>query len=118
MQDRILATHGHQYDPHRRWLRHTYQEGPGFRFLATRGGRPPRGRAPRDSLAVVRARARMVRMMREEGLLAALALGGCSRASLFRWQAAYEQGGLAALVPEPHGPRVPTCKHPAWVEEV
>ena len=28
-------------EPHRRLLRHTYQEGPGFLFLATRGGRPP-----------------------------------------------------------------------------
>jgi hypothetical protein len=32
---------GHEADPHRRLLRHTYQEGPGFLFLATRGGRPP-----------------------------------------------------------------------------
>jgi transposase InsO family protein len=56
--------------------------------------------------------------MREEGLVAALALGACSRASLFRWQAAYERGGLAALVPEPRGPRVPAFKHPAWLEQV
>ncbi len=118
MQDEILATHGHQHDPQRRWLRHTYQEGPGFRFLATRGGRPPRGRPPRDTLAVVRTRARLVRTMHEEGLVAAVALGGCSRASLFRWQAAYDRGGLAALVPQPYGPREPTCTHPAWLEQV
>src|SRR6266851_8786740 len=91
-------------DPHRRWLRHTYQEGPGFRFLATRGGRPPRSVAIRDDLAVVRTRVRLVRTMRDEGLVAALALGRCSRRSLFRWQAAYARGGLAALVPEPYGP--------------
>jgi transposase InsO family protein len=116
--DEILVAHGHERDPQRRWLRHTYQEGPGFRFLATRGGRPPHGRPPRDDLAVVRARARQVRTMREEGLVAALALGGCSRASLFRWQAAYERGGLVALVPAPHGPRVPTCIHPGWLDQV
>ena len=29
----------HRKDPHRRLLRHTYQEGSGFLFLATRGGR-------------------------------------------------------------------------------
>ena len=104
-------------DPHRRWLRHTYQEGPGFRFLATRGGRPP-VEAPRHDLAVVRERVRLVRTMREEGLGAALALGRRSRRSLFRWQAAYARGGLVALIPQPHGPRVPTFKHPAWLEQV
>jgi len=56
--------------------------------------------------------------MRDEGLVAALALGRCSRRSLFRWQAAYARGGLAALVPEPYGPRVRTFKHPAWLEQV
>ncbi len=105
-------------DPHRRWLRHTYQEGPGFRFLATRGGRPPKNDALHHDLAVVRERARLVRTMREDGLVAALALGGRSRRSLFRWQSAYERGGLAALVPEPYGPRLRTFKHPAWLEQV
>jgi len=40
--DQIVADFGHSKDPYRRWLRHTYQEGPGFLFLATRGGRPPK----------------------------------------------------------------------------
>ena len=31
---------GTRSDPHRRPLRHTYQEGPGFLLLATQGGRP------------------------------------------------------------------------------
>jgi transposase InsO family protein len=111
--------HGHHlHDPHRRWLRHTFQEGPGFRFLATRGGRPPREAVPRDELAVVRERARLVRLLREQGLSATLALGSCSRRSLFRWQAAYERGGLAALVPERRGPRSPRLQHPVWVEQV
>ncbi len=105
-------------DPQRRWLRRTYQEGPGFRFLATRGGRPPASAAPRRDLAVVRERARLVRTMREAGVVAALALGHGSRRSLFRWQAAYARGGLVALIPAPHGPRVPALKHPAWLEQV
>ncbi len=114
----ILGTADKQRDPHRRWLRHTYQEGPGFRFLATRGGRPPKPEPRRSALDVVRERAKRLRVMAEAGLGAALALGGCSRRGLFRWQAAYRAGGLAALVPAPYGPRVPRCRHPAWVERV
>ncbi len=53
-----------------------------------------------------------------EGIEAALALGRCSRRSLFRWKAAYAEGGLAALVPERRGPRAPAAVHPAWVELV
>jgi len=119
MPDSIFARRPHQVrDPHRRWLRHTYQEGPGFRFLATRGGRPPRVAQPRRGLSAVRARARLLRVMREEGIAAVLDLGHASRASLFRWQAAYERGGLAALLPQRRGPRQPTCTHPGWVEQV
>lgn len=118
MPDEILATYGHANDPHRRWLRHTYQEGPGFRFLATRGGRPRRPLERRSELDVVRERARLLRVMREEGLAAALALGRCSRASLFRWQGAYAAAGLAALVPQRRGPRHPELKHPFWLEQV
>jgi transposase InsO family protein len=105
-------------DPQRRWLRHTFQEGPGFRFLATRGGRPPsRAKCPGE-LAIVRHRARLVRALREEGVEAALARAVCSRRSLFRWQAAYVRGGLAALIPERRGPRIPHRRHPLWVEQV
>ena len=119
MPDEILVLRSdHIRDPHRRWQRHTYQEGPGFLFLATRGGRPPLPAPARDDLAVVRERARLVRVLREEGLAAALALGRCSRASLFRWQAASLRDGIAALVPRRFGPRVPLVKHPAWVEQV
>ncbi len=117
--DEIFATsHNKTVDPTRRWLRHTYQEGPGFRFLATRGGRPPQRHAVGADLATVRARARVVRLARTEGVDTALALGSCSRRSLFRWQAAYARGGLVALVPERRGPRAPRTKHPAWVEQV
>ncbi len=119
MSDEVLASRDHVRDPHRRWLRHTYQEGPGFRFLATRGGRPPHpDLEPRSDLDAVRQRARLLRLMREEGLVAALALDRCSRASLFRWQSAYERGGLAALRPQRRGPCHPRVKHPAWVEQV
>lgn len=100
-------------DPHRRLLRHTYQEGPGFLFLATRGGRPP-GQRRADDLAGLRFRARSVRVAREEGIAAALRLG-VSRASLHRWRTRYAAGGLEALRDRPHGP-ARACL-PAWVEQ-
>lgn len=103
----------HRKDPHRRLLRHTYQEGPGFLFLATRGGRPPGSRAPID-LASLRFRARCVRVARDEGIRAALALGA-SRASLHRWRARYEDGGLTALLDRTRGPAPEAL--PAWVEQ-
>ena len=117
--DEIVATsHNKTIDPTRRWVRHTYQEGPGFRFLATRGGRPPERHALAGGLSIVRARVRLLRLAHAEGIDTALALGACSRRSLFRWQAAYARGGLAALIPEPRGPREPRIKHAAWVEQV
>jgi transposase InsO family protein len=117
--DEIRAIDRHQFrDPERRWLRGTYQEGPGFRFLATRGGRPPSREQRRHELAVVRGRARAVRLAHAVGISAALASGPASRTSLWRWLCAYERGGLAALVPERRGPRNPTLRHPAWVEQV
>ena len=118
MDDIFATSRNKTHDPARRWLRHTYQEGPGFRFLATRGGRPSERERTSSSLDVVRERARLVRLAGECGLEAALELGLCSRRSLFRWQAAYVRGGLPALVPAPRGPRRPRTKHPAWVEQV
>lgn len=116
--DEIFATsHNKTVDPNRRWLRHTYQEGPGFRFLATRGGRPPGRAASRSDPEIVRARARVLRVAREQGLAAAIALG-CSRTTLWRWHCAYERAGLAGLRPEPRGPRDRVFKHPAWIEQV
>jgi len=117
--DEIFADYAAKLrDPNRRWLRHTFQEGPGFRFLATRGGRPPLRDVPRAGLDTVRQRARVVRTARDQGPAAALDLGGCSRMTLWRWQQAYAAGGLAALVPERHGPRQPLTKHPIWLEQV
>lgn len=114
----IKTVWGHERDPHRRWMRHTYQEGPGFRFLATRGGRPPDPPNEPRVLEILRRRARCVRVAREESVEAALALDLCSRATLFRWQAAYERGGLAALAPARRGPRQVELVHPLWVEQV
>ncbi len=100
-------------DPHRRLLRHTYQEGPGFLFLATRGGRPP-GPIARDDVAALRLRAKAVRVANEDGLGAALALG-VSRASLHRWRLRYAEGGLDGLRPHPRGPA--RAALPGWVEQ-
>lgn len=103
----------HRTDPHRRLLRHTYQEGPNFLFLSTRGGRPPRPDRRQD-LAALRLRAHAVRVAREDGIAAALRLVA-SRASLHRWRVRYEAGGLEALVDRPRGPA--PGRLPAWVEQ-
>src|SRR6266851_2551368 len=116
--DQIVAPPTHLQDPRRRWLRHTYQEGPGFLFVATRGGRPPRGAIQRREMGAVRKRSRLLRMAREQGLAAALAQGECSRASLFRWQAAYADRGLVGLLPDRRGPKVARLRYPAWLEQV
>ena len=103
----------HSSDPHRRPLRHTYQEGPGFLFLATRGGRPP-GPSVREDLAGLRFRIHCVRTAAREGVGAALALGA-SRTSLYRWRRSYEERGIEALR---HGRRGPARELlPAWVEQ-
>jgi transposase InsO family protein len=103
----------HWADPHRRLLRHTYQEGPGFLFLATRGGRPP-GPTERPDTSALRGRIRAVRVAREEGIAAALALG-VSRASLHRWRCRYTTDGLVGLLTRTPGPAVGQL--PAWVEQ-
>src|SRR5258708_889192 len=117
--DEIRVTkHGHASDPRRRWLRNTFQEGPGFRFLATRSGRPPARRAADPDRAATGRRAGGAGVAREQGITAPLAWGLCSGASLFRWQAAFAAGGLAALRPHRRGPRRTTLIHPLWVEQV
>jgi transposase InsO family protein len=102
----------HRSDPHRRLQRHTCQEGPGFLFLATRGGRPPTP-PRRPDLQALRFRARCVRVAREQGIAAALTLG-VSRASLHRWRTRHAAGGLAALMDTPRGPA--PLSLPGWVE--
>src|SRR6478735_9115326 len=98
-------------DPHRRLQRHTYQEGPGFLFLATRGGRPP-GSPGGEDLRALRWRSRCVRTASEEGIAAALELG-VSRASLHRWRTRYAEGGIEALRELPRGPAPERL--PGWV---
>src|SRR2546428_4118733 len=103
--DEIFADYAAKLrDPNRRWLRHTFQEGPGFRFLATRGGRPPLRDVPRAGLDTVRQRARVVRTARDQGPAAALDLGGRSPPTPWRRQPADAARGLAAPVPAPHRP--------------
>src|SRR5260370_18055658 len=84
----------HPSDPSRRLRRHRYQEGPGFLFLATQGGRPP-GSPASATLREVRRRMRAVRLAAEGGLEAAGA-AGYSRRSVFRWTRLYKAGGIAA----------------------
>ncbi len=110
-------------EPHRLPFRRHFQEGPGFLFLATHGGRPPRERR-RDDLARVRFRARCVRRQTElvgrvadptEQVAQEL---GCAPRSLRRWLARFAQGGLAALQ---DGDRRPRCIRrivPEWVDLV
>jgi transposase InsO family protein len=100
-------------EPHRRLVRHTYQEGAGFLFLATRGGRPP-GRCPGEDLSALRFRIRCVRTAHADGIGAALALG-VSRASLHRWRSRQAEGGIEALRDRPRGPAPERL--PGWVEQ-
>ena len=99
-------------DRHRRPLRNRYQEGPGFLFLATSGGRPP-GPPTREDPRGLRFRIRCVRTALEQGIAAALALGA-SRTSLFRWRRRYAEGGIEALRDQRRGPS--RERLPAWVE--
>ena len=81
-------------DPHRWVRRHHYQEGPGFLFLATQGGRPE-GDAPRPSpLVRVRLRMRAVQLSREVGVDSASHQLGCGRSALYKWLAAFDAEGI------------------------
>jgi hypothetical protein len=52
-------------DPRSLPRRNHYQEGPGFLFLATQGGRPPESVAPGTSAGIIRRRAAALRRWRE-----------------------------------------------------
>ena len=106
----------HPGDPGRRLRRHRYQEGPGFLFLATQGGRPP-GSSAGESLGEVRRRMRAVRLAAEGGLEAALA-AGYSRRSVFRWNRLYRAGGIIALLPQSRSRREAQAAVPDWVGRV
>ncbi len=105
-------------DP-RRWIRrHHYQEGPGFLFVATQGGRPEAESPPRSQLARVRTRMRAVRLARQMGVEAASQKVGCSRPSLYRWLAAFDAQGIGGLVDDSQRPRHLRPSIPAWVDQV
>jgi transposase InsO family protein len=89
-------------DPGRLPRRNHYQEGPGFLFLATQGGRPPGTEAGSGVAAVVRSRAGALRRWHagEPATQVATELG-IGRATLYRWQERYEADGLAGLVDAP-----------------
>jgi transposase InsO family protein len=89
-------------DPRRLPRRNHYQEGPDFLFVATQGGRPMAAEPCRSPVAVVRGRARTIRLWSEgASVVDACGLGGCSRATLFRWRERFERDGLAGLLDRP-----------------
>ena len=91
-------------NPRRLPRRNHYQEGPGFLFVATQGGRPPDDLSPSRPAAIVRRRrAALRRWAAGEPLETVCAELGCSRASLFRWRSRYATGGLAGLLDRPPG---------------
>ncbi len=74
-------------NPRRLPRRNHYQEGPGFLFVATQGGRPPESIVGAGPAAIVRRRRAALRRWADGEPLATI--GGelhCSRASLFRWR--------------------------------
>jgi transposase InsO family protein len=89
-------------DPRRLPRRNHYQEGPGFLFVATQGGRPPDDIDRRARAAIVRRRRSALRRWADgEPLGTICAATGSSRASLFRWRTRYARGGLEALLDRP-----------------
>jgi transposase InsO family protein len=82
--------------------RNHYQEGPDFLFVATQGGRPRLDEPVRDAAPVVRGRARALRRWAEGATVSeACGIGGCSRATLFRWRERLERDGLGGLLERP-----------------
>jgi hypothetical protein len=82
-------------DPRRLPRRNHYQEGPGFLFVATEGGRPPIEPLPDRRADAVRRRRRALRLWDEGRAIAEVCTTiGCSRASLFRWKERFAAAGL------------------------
>jgi putative transposase len=89
-------------DPRRLPRRNHYQEGPGFLFLATQGGRPPNLVTPLEVASVVRRRRRALREWAEGDPIATVCgRADCSRATLFRWRSHFETDGIAGLIDRP-----------------
>jgi len=105
-------------DP-RRWLRrHHYQEGPGFLFVATQGGRPASDPSGPRGPAQIRRRMRAVRLARELGVEASSRQLGCSRRAIHYWLAAFAADGIAGLVGGSRRPQHFRPSVPAWVDRV
>ena len=86
-------------DPRRLPRRNHYQEGPGFLFVATQGGRPVGSRVALAPAAIVRRRHGALRRWADgEAIEAICAEADCSRATLFRWRTRFEADGLAGLI--------------------
>jgi len=90
-------------DPRSLPRRNHYQEGPGFLFLATQGGRPPESVAPGAGAGLIRRRAAALRRWQAgepvAGLCAEL---GVHRATLFRWRSRFEEADLVGLADPVH----------------
>jgi len=85
-------------DPRRLPRRNHYQEGPGFLFVATQGGRPVGSSVSSTPAMVIRRRhGALRRWAGGETVEAVCAEAGCSRATLFRWRTRFEADGLAGL---------------------
>lgn len=89
-------------NPRRLPRRNHYQEGPGFLFVATQGGRPPDGIIEAGRASVVRRRrAALRRWAAGESLATICTELRCSRASLFRWRARLSRDGVEGLLDRP-----------------
>jgi len=108
----------HPSDPRRWTRRHHYQEGPGFLFVATQGGRPAADSLKSSQLARVRRRMRAVRRALRDGVEAAHRALGCPRRSLHRWLATFEAEGIIGLLDGSQRPRRLRPSIPPWVDQV
>ncbi len=88
-------------DPRRLPRRNHYQEGPGFLFVATQGGRPP-GRRSTSSRRRSSGAGRGAPAVAEgEPLDAVCAEAAAVGRRLFRWRTRFEADGMAGLVDRP-----------------
>lgn len=108
---------GTRSDPRRLPRRNHYQEGPGFLFLATENGRPPKSAAPRRLAAVVRRRRAALRVWAQGTSVAQVCERyACSRASLHRWRERFAAEGIGGLIDHRRPSR--RSELPAEVERV
>jgi transposase InsO family protein len=90
---------GLKSDPRRLPRRNHYQEGPGFLFVATQGGRPPETAVEQTPAAAVRRRRRALRRWSAGDAIELICQDtGCSRATLFRWRSRLEKDGIEGLL--------------------